>query len=369
MPVTVVVGGQFGSEGKGKVAHFLAREMNAAAAIRVGGPNSGHTVVAPDGAPIVFRQLPTAALLPNVLCVLPAGSYIDPDIFLREVDMAGGLPHRVAIDPHAMVITADDRRREQEKRLRERIGSTLSGTGAAVERRIGRDSTATFAKDDRRLSAYIQQTLPLLRGFLDHGQRVVIEGTQGFGLSLLHGTDFPHVTSRDTTAAAFVSDAGLSPFDVDDIVLVLRAFPIRVAGNSGPLSHEIDWASVTQEAGSATPLTEVTSVTHVTRRVARFDPEVVLEAIRVNQPTRIVMNHLDYVDAGVHDRGMLTGRALAFLQKVASEIHRPVDYVGISPSSVLAIGVGSSRGIEERRPADVGHSGGAARPRPGEEAA
>jgi len=63
---------------------------------------------------------------------------------------------------------------------------------------------------------------------------VIIEGTQGFGLSLLHAADYPYVTSRDTTAAAFVSEAGLSPLDVDDIVLVLRAFPIRVGGNSGP---------------------------------------------------------------------------------------------------------------------------------------
>ena len=70
MPVTVIVGGQFGSEGKGKVAHFFAREMGACAAIRVGGPNSGHTVISEKG-PIIFKQLPTAAILPDVQCVLP----------------------------------------------------------------------------------------------------------------------------------------------------------------------------------------------------------------------------------------------------------------------------------------------------------
>lgn len=69
MPVTVIVGGQFGSEGKGKVAHFFAQEKKAAVAIRVGGPNSGHTVIDSSGSPIVFRQLPTAALLPHVTCV------------------------------------------------------------------------------------------------------------------------------------------------------------------------------------------------------------------------------------------------------------------------------------------------------------
>jgi adenylosuccinate synthase len=85
MPVTVVVGGQFGGEGKGKVAHFLAREMNARIAIRVGGTNSGHTIIDPHtNQPLILRQLPTAAILSDVTCVLGAGSYINPDILLKE---------------------------------------------------------------------------------------------------------------------------------------------------------------------------------------------------------------------------------------------------------------------------------------------
>ena len=91
-----------------------------------------------------------------------------------------------------------------------------------------------------------------MREHLEAGQRIIIEGTQGFGLSLLHSKYYPFVTSRDTTAAAFVSEAGLSPLDVDDIVLVLRAFPIRVGGNSGPLPNEIDWDTVTSESGQQT---------------------------------------------------------------------------------------------------------------------
>lgn len=75
MPVTVVVGGQFGGEGKGKVAHFLAQEMDARVTIRVGGTNSGHTVIDPrSNQPLILRQLPTAAILPSVFCVLGAPS-------------------------------------------------------------------------------------------------------------------------------------------------------------------------------------------------------------------------------------------------------------------------------------------------------
>ena len=80
MGVSVVVGGQFGSEGKGKVAQYLAAQRDAAAVVRVGGSNSGHTGYARDGTRHVLRQLPTAALLPDVLCVIGAGSYIDPEI-------------------------------------------------------------------------------------------------------------------------------------------------------------------------------------------------------------------------------------------------------------------------------------------------
>ena len=124
MPVTVVVGGQFGSEGKGKVAYFLAQETEAKIAVRVGGINSGHTVVDPSGAPIIFRQLPTAALLPDVTCVLCAGSYIDPNILLTEIARAGLSPERLLVDPNAMIITEQDRLEEQADSLRQSIGST-----------------------------------------------------------------------------------------------------------------------------------------------------------------------------------------------------------------------------------------------------
>ena len=89
MPITIIVGGQYGSEGKGKVAHALAKEMGASVAVRIGGPNSGHTVISPSGDPIIFKHLPTAAILPDVTCVLGAGSYINPDILLAEIKVAG----------------------------------------------------------------------------------------------------------------------------------------------------------------------------------------------------------------------------------------------------------------------------------------
>jgi adenylosuccinate synthase len=336
MPVTVVVGGQYGSEGKGKVAQILASEMSATAAVRVGGPNSGHTAITTNGAPLVFQHLPTAALCPSVLCIIAPGSYLDPQRLLSEIHMARLPPERVLIDPSAVVIEPVHRDQESASGLRERIGSTLSGTGAAVQRRIERLDTLRFAVDVGALRSYVRNTVPVLRELLDRGARIILEGTQGFGLSLLHSPTYPYVTSRDTTAASFVAEAGLSPLDVDDVVLVLRAFPIRVAGASGPLLNEVDWPTVTRESGSPTEIVEYTSVTRAVRRVARFSPDIVRAAIAVNNPTRIALNHLDYID---HEAATLlrpTERVGTFLRHVAATIGRAIDYFGFGPGVLMS---------------------------------
>jgi adenylosuccinate synthase len=334
MPVSVVVGGQFGSEGKGKVALELARLRGAVAAIRVGGPNSGHTAVDATGRAHVFRHLPTAALLPDVTCVIAAGSYIDPDVLLDEISRIDLLPSCVLIDPWAVLIEPNHREQERQSGLKERIGSTLSGTGAAVAARVQRRSELRFAKDERRFAAFVQPVKPWLRSQLRAGARIIIEGTQGFGLSLLHSEHYPYVTSRDTTAAAFVAEAGLGPLDVDEVALVIRAFPIRVAGASGNLPDEIDWRTVTEESGSRLPLKETTSVTGRVRRVARFDAGVVRRAIAVNGPTLICCNHVDYVDTLCLSNGW-TAAAEKFVTDVEVSIDRRIDYIGLDAATMI----------------------------------
>jgi adenylosuccinate synthase len=335
MPVTIVVGGQYGSEGKGKVAQHFARTKGARAVVRVGGTNSGHTTLAHADAREVLRQLPTAALEPDILCVLAAGSYIDCEVLLSEVQRLGLGPDRVVIDPSAMVITPADREAERNSGLKQRIGSTASGTGEAVARRIRRVTDHDLAAAAPDLQPYLNPTRPLLRALLDAGEHVVIEGTQGFGLSLLHSPYFPKATSRDTTAAGALAETGLSPFDVENIVLVLRSFPIRVAGDSGPFgASEIDWEVIARESGATTSLVERTSVTGKVRRVARFDPQIIREAIDANNPNVIVLNHLDHVD--VMARAGVTHRAAEFVERVQKEIERPVDLVGVGPDTLVA---------------------------------
>ncbi len=110
MPVTVVVGGQFGSEGKGKVVHEFARRHGSCIAVRVGGSNSGHTVIDSNGKVRRFRTLPTASILPGTISVIAAGSYIDPSVLLKEVAECKLDPSRLFIDPNAVLIRTNTNR-------------------------------------------------------------------------------------------------------------------------------------------------------------------------------------------------------------------------------------------------------------------
>jgi adenylosuccinate synthase len=250
MPISVVVGGQFGSEGKGKTALEIAYRTNAALVVRVGGTNSGHTAVDNAGKTWALRQLPVSVLAPSTIAVLPAGAVIDIEIFTREIESLRLDRRRVIVSPYATVISDTDKESERTSGLVDQIGSTGSGTGAALIRRIRRQrDEKILASEHPLLRDYVGDASDIMHSVLKRGGRIVIEGSQGYGLSLLHGGYYPKATSRDTTAGTFLGEAGLSPRDVDDIALVLRYHPIRVAGDSGPLNGETRWPEVARSAG------------------------------------------------------------------------------------------------------------------------
>lgn len=348
MPVSVVVGGQYGSEGKGKTSLHIARtDPTVAAIIRVGGSNSGHVGISRNGERFALRQLPAGAIDGNHEILLPAGSYIDVDLLLQEIDLLRCDPDKITISPFAHVITSAHREWESATGLRAAIGSTQSGTGAAVLSRIARGEgalpPAVPAEHVQQLQRFLGDTNAKARAMLAGGRRIVIEGTQGFGLSVLHAEAWPKATSRDTTAAGFLAEAGLSPFDVDDITLVLRCHPIRVAGQqSGPLPFETTWDHIARKAGIERDLTELTTVTQNPRRVGHFEPSIVRQAIAANRPSRIVINHLDYVVPEVAS-GRLTAQALDFVKRVEREIGQAIDWVGTSPSDMIDCGTLSLR--------------------------
>lgn len=342
MPVSIVIGGQYGSEGKGKVAlETVRRDALATLAVRPGGTNSGHTGFTMDGHRHILRQLPAAAIDGKVGIIIPAGSYVDPQLLLSEIAETGIDPSSVHVDPRAHVITNEHRKWEHDSSLTETIGSTGSGTGAAVLSRLARYApglpNGRPAGDDEILRRFLHDTVSIMRSALDRGERIVIEGTQGFGLSPIHGDVWPKATSRDTTAAAFLSEAGLAPHDVDDIVLVIRSHPIRVAGDSGTLLDETSWAEIARLSGGPWTQGELTSVTRRTRRVGGFNAEVVRRAIAINQPHRIVLNHLDQVDYTISNTEKMTERVQLFINNVEHQINRKINEIGTGEKTSLKL--------------------------------
>lgn len=346
MPVSIVIGGQFGSEGKGKVALEIVRRERkrirdaSVAVIRVGGPNSGHTAYDHSGKKWALRQMPASCIDRNVDVYFPAGSYLDADVLLQEIE-ALDYPHgKIFVSPYARIILPEHKKWEQEANLASSIGSTGSGVGATVLASVAREASnlklpSRDAEHCEQLHKFTHrgETTGLLRERLDQEHRVVIEGTQGFGLSLLDGGYWPKATSRATTAAGALSESGLSPRDVDDITMVIRSFPIRVAGDSGHLVDETTWEEIARNADVDSDIREYTTVTQKLRRVGKFDPDLVRCALAANAPTRLVLNHMDYIgsESSLLDEG---SRVRKFLERVERDIGRTIDWIGFSGLNV-----------------------------------
>ena len=164
---------------------------------------------------------------------------------------------------------------------------------------------------------------------------VVVEGTQGFGLSLYHAREWPYRTSRDTTAHSFLGEVGLGVRDFD-VILTVRTFPIRVGGRSGPLEHEITWQDVQNQSGYPYLVEEYTTTTKRLRRVGRFDWGVVEEAVAANAPSQIALHGVDYIDfnnKAVERYEDLSHSARAFVEEIESRTQVPVNLIGTGPTN------------------------------------
>jgi adenylosuccinate synthase len=280
---------------------------------------------------VVLRQVPAAAGNPDALLLLSAGCAVDVDVLDGEIRRLSLPRDRLVIDPRAVLITQADR--EAERDIAHTIASTGSGTGAALIRRMSRTSGDGMAGRSERLCAMarVSPVAPMLHAHLEKGGEVIVEGTQGFGLSLFHSPDYPHVTSRDTTAAAFASEVGLSPRQVDEVIMVVRTWPIRVGGASGDLANEVTWEDVQRVSGAPEVYPEYTSVTNRLRRVGRFDFSAVKRACDYNRPTQLALMGLDRLDHQNHrvtSWSSLSQRAQTFVASVERETQVNVGWVG-----------------------------------------
>lgn len=334
---TALIGAQYGSEGKGVVSYHL-RGMHDVY-VRVGGPNAGHSF-RHDGRLWKMQMVPCGWPNKNTELVLGRGGIFNLGILRQEMDEIAQVDpsiwDRVRLDVKAGVL--DDTLHHKAEggtqgELHQRIGSTGEGVGAAREARMSRDPRrfqhAGQVAERFGLEGLLHpDTAELLHSRLTGGQRVLLEGTQGSALSLIHGP-WPYCTSADTNAAQMLVDCGVAPKWLRRCVLVARTYPIRVAGNSGPMLNEITWDALSARLGR--PVLERTTVTQKVRRVGMWDESLMHRAVLLNGPTSIALMFADYLcpeDAGKTDRQQLSEQTLGFVRYIEANFGVPVSLVG-----------------------------------------
>jgi adenylosuccinate synthase len=331
VPATVIVGAQWGDEGKGKIVDLLAQDSELVCRYQ-GGPNAGHTIVV-DGETFKIRQIPSGVLRGKT-CVIGAGCVVDPEVFLAEVDELEGrgistgdvhlsgeahlvMPWHVAIDQ------ASERRlgslqigttkrgigpcyadkaarlgiRVQDlldaKILRQKIEVALAEKNVWLERVYGvppldlEEVAGQLETLAQRIRAYVDDTALLVDRALHEGRRVLLEGAQGTLLDLDHGT-YPFVTSSSTVAGNAATGVGIGPNRLDQVIGVAKAYVTRVG--EGPFPTEIqgpDQQRVRELGG------EFGTVTGRERRCGWLDLVALRYAVRLNGITSLALTKLD----------------------------------------------------------------------------
>jgi adenylosuccinate synthase len=329
----VVVGSQWGDEGKGKLVDVLAEQADLVVRYQ-GGANAGHTVVIGD-AQFILRQIPSGILQPSVTCVIGNGVVLDPSTLFTELDeiTTRGIATagRLFVSERAHLVLPYHKLLDAASEKSQNIGTTGRGIGPAYEDKYGRrgirvgdlrhlDAAAELVRDrveranrllevmgaSARASAdehvtVLRQIAPRLlplaadTGLLVHqairaGKHVLLEGAQGALLDVDHGT-YPYVTSSNTTAGGAAVGAGIGPTAIDAVLGVVKAYTTRV-GN-GPLPTE---ATETEGALLRKLGGEFGAVTGRPRRCGWFDATVVRYAVRVNGLTHLAVTKLDVLD-------------------------------------------------------------------------
>lgn len=334
--ILAVVGGQYGSEGKGVVVNHIANRYDVH--VRVGGPNAGHSFNH-DGSVFKMQVVPCGWTNRKATLVLGRGMLIDPEHLRKEVQMVERndptIWKRLLVDGRAGILSKEHHAEEggTAGELHQRIGSTGEGVGASRLARIRRDpSNFKFfwevAPDFDLTNLMCGDTQAVIMNQLAENKNVLLEGTQGSGLSLIHGP-WPYVTSADTNAGQMAADVGIPPRFVNRTCLVVRTYPIRVAGNSGPLQGELTWADMSARVGK--DLEERTTVTKKVRRVGEWDEKLFMQGVELNHPTSIALMFADYIspeDEGKRRFSSLSKRTRDFVKYVEDLSGVPVALIG-----------------------------------------
>lgn len=333
MTTTVVVGGFFGDEGKGKIISYLSVHDSPGVIVRGGaGPNAGHTIRDGDRTYKV-RMLPSGFLSKKSKVMIGPGVVVDPDVLLREIEEFGA-EGRAFVDFNCGIIEKSHRERDSAGRLKEKIGSTGSGTGPANSDRAMR--TLKLAKDVPSLSDIVADVPQEINSEITAGRDVLVEGTQGTFLSLWHGT-YPYVTSKDVTASGICADVGLGPTRVDEVIAVFKSYVTRVG--TGPLAGALSPEDAREHGWE-----EFGTVTGRPRRAADFDVDLARRAVMLNGATQAAITKMD-----VRFHGCAHARQFDELAADAKEfVHGIEDALGV-PVTVIGTGPGVDDIIDRRR--------------------
>lgn len=391
-PILIVQGSQAGSEAKGAIALFLCEKLGVKWACRSGSINAGHSVVV-GKEKIAFQQLPVAAVMPPVNLVVGPGAYVHNATVERELDYGPDVLNRLFIDRNCGVHL--DSYFDEAARVGRalKIGATQKGCAEAIIQKIKSrgDGVPLLFREELEVRPELMKrvaydTAEMLTDAYHSRERILLEGTQGTQLDM-HCGPYPYTTSRQTIASAWVTEAGLSPALNYEVVLVARTYPIRVAGNSGPMKDEIDWptlarrmnkrlkafgkppiveedaiaayekalAVVTQgkppreaqlygstwalEAlteqyrAEVMKLFETTTVTKRVRRIAELDVEQLRLTVKKEHPAFLALTFLNYSFPELAGARELHKEALQYVQDLQEEIRCWIRFVTVGPRS------------------------------------
>jgi adenylosuccinate synthase len=336
VPATVIVGAQWGDEGKGKIVDLLAQHADLVCRYQ-GGPNAGHTIIV-EGETFKFRHMPSGVVAGKE-CVIGAGCVVDPEVFVQELDdlearglRTEGVVHlsgnaHLVMPWHVAIDQASERRlgklqigttrrgigpayadkaarlgiRVQdvldEKILRQKIEVALAEKNVWLERVYGADPldledvAARLERVAQRLRPYVADTSLLVDRALRDGRFVLFEGAQGTLLDLDHGT-YPFVTSSNPVASEAATGVGIGPNRIDAVVGVAKAYVTRVG--EGPFPTEIEGPNQerVRELGG-----EFGTVTGRVRRCGWLDLVALRYAVRLNGITSLALTKLDVLSA------------------------------------------------------------------------
>ncbi len=336
MPATVVVGTQWGDEGKGKLTDLIAKEMQMVVRYQ-GGHNAGHTLVV-DGESFALQLVPSGVLYDHITPVIGNGVVVDPFVLLAEVDtleskgvdcsrlrVSGNahliLPYHQELDmlterylgknklgttkrgigptyaDKAMRVGIRVQDLLDEKIFREKLDAVLGDKNTVLTRVYNRLPTEPDELADRvmtevvpRLTPYVADSVSLVHEALDAGEHVLFEGAQATFLDLDHGT-YPFVTSSNPVAGGACTGAGVGPRDIQRVVGIAKAYITRVGAGPFPTELFDDAGDTLVDRGH-----EFGTNTGRRRRPGWFDAVMMRQAVRLNSLSEVAITKLDILD-------------------------------------------------------------------------